>query len=127
MIKTWLRQAACLVCGLAVVLPTLAQNNFPARALRIIVPTTPGSGSDVTARYFGEQIAAALGVGVVIENRPGGNGIIAAMAVKQAPADGYTLFLGTNTHLAVNPIVIKDLPYDQIGRASCRERVSSPV
>ena len=73
MIKTWLRQAACLVCGLAVVLPTLAQSNFPARALRIIVPTTPGSGSDVTARYFGEQIAAALGVGVVIENRPGGN------------------------------------------------------
>ena len=114
MIKTWLKQAACLVCGLAVVLPTLAQSNFPARALRIIVPTTPGSGSDVTARYFGEQIAAALGVGVVIENRPGGNGIIAAMAVKQAPADGYTLFLGTNTHLAVNPIVVKDLPYDPV-------------
>ena len=111
---TWLKKCLWLGLGLAWAAQTLAQSAFPARALRIVVPTTPGSGSDVTARYFGEQIAAALGVGVVIENRPGGNGIIAAMAVKQAPADGYTLFLGTNTHLAVNPIVVKDLPYDPV-------------
>ena len=88
--------------------------NFPTRALKIVVPTSPGSGSDTTARYFGEQLAAALGQAVVIDNKPGANGVLAAMVVKQAPADGYTLFLGTNTHMAVNPIVVKDLAYDPI-------------
>ena len=78
------------------------------------MPTSPGSGSDTTARYFGEQLSAALGQPVVIDNRPGANGTIAAMAVKNAPADGYTIFLGTNTHMAVNPIVVKDIPYDPI-------------
>ena len=88
--------------------------NFPNRALKIVVPTSPGSGSDTTARYFGEQLASALGQPVVIDNKPGANGVLAAMAVKQAPADGYTIFLGTNTHMAVNPIVVKDLPYDAV-------------
>ena len=88
--------------------------SFPGKALRIVVPTSPGSGSDITARYFGEQLGQLLGQTVVIENKPGANGVIAAMAVKQAPADGYTLFLGTNTHMAVNPSVVKDIPYDGI-------------
>ena len=87
---------------------------FPSRPLKIVVPTSPGSGSDTTARYFGEQLGVALGQPVVIDNKAGANGVIAAMAVKQAPADGYTIFLGTNTHMAVNPIVVKDLPYDAI-------------
>ena len=87
---------------------------FPSRPIKIVVPTSAGSGSDTTARYFGEQLGVALGQSVVIDNKPGANGIIAAMAVKQAPADGYTIFLGTNTHMAVNPIVVKDLPYDAI-------------
>lgn len=88
--------------------------NFPTKPLKIVVPTSPGSGSDTTARYFAEQLSAAFGQPVVIENRPGASGTIAAMAVKQAPADGYTIFLGTNTHMAVNPAVVKDLPYDPI-------------
>ena len=87
---------------------------FPSRPIKIVVPTSAGSGSDTTARYFGEQLGVALGQSLVIDNKPGANGIIAAMAVKQAPADGYTIFLGTNTHMAVNPIVVKDLPYDAI-------------
>lgn len=87
---------------------------YPSRPIKIVVPTSAGSGSDTTARFFGEQLAAALGQSVVIENKPGANGVIAAMAVKQAPPDGYTLFLGTNTHMAVNPIVVKDLPYDPV-------------
>ena len=91
-----------------------AQDTFPSRPLKIVVPTSPGSGSDTTARFFGEQLAAALGQSVVIDNKPGANGVIAAMAVKQAPADGYTIFLGTNTHMAVNPIMVRDLPYDSV-------------
>lgn len=87
---------------------------YPSRPLKIVVPTSPGSGSDTVARWLGEQLAVALGQSVLIENKPGANGVLAAMAVKQAPADGYTLFLGTNTHMAVNPIVVKDLPYDSV-------------
>ena len=105
-----------LVLGLAAAATVaMAQvASFPTRALRIVVPTSPGSGSDITARYFGEQLATALGQPVVIDNKAGANGVLAAMAVKQAPADGSTIFLGTNTHMAVNPIVVKDLPYDAI-------------
>ncbi len=87
---------------------------YPSRQLKIVVPTSPGSGSDTVARWIGEQLAAALGQPVLIENKAGANGVLAAMAVKQAPADGYTLFLGTNTHMAVNPVVMKDLPYDSV-------------
>ena len=87
---------------------------FPNRALRIVVPTSPGSGSDTTARFFGEQLATLLGQPVVVDNKPCANGVIAAMAVKAAPADGYTLFFGTNTHMAVNPIVVKNLQYDAV-------------
>ena len=87
---------------------------YPSRPFKIVVPTSPGSGSDTVARWLGEQLTAARGQPVVLDNKPGANGVIAAMAVKQAPADGYTLFLGTNTHMAVNPIVVKDLPYDSV-------------
>lgn len=87
---------------------------FPTKPIKIVVPTSAGSGSDITARYFAEQLSTALGQPVLIENKPGANGVIAAMAVKQAPADGYTIFLGTNTHMAVNPSVVKDIPYDGI-------------
>ena len=104
-----------LIVALALVaFAAQAQDSFPSRPLKIVVPTSPGSGSDTTARFFGEQLAAALGQSVVIDNKPGANGVIAAMAVKHAPADGYTLFLGTNTHMAVNPVVVKDLPYDSL-------------
>ncbi len=91
-----------------------AQESFPTRGLRIVVPTSAGSGSDITARFFGEQMAVAFGQPVVIENKPGANGVIAAMSVKQAPADGYSLFLATNTHMAVNPVAVKDLAYDPV-------------
>jgi tripartite-type tricarboxylate transporter receptor subunit TctC len=87
---------------------------YPTKPLKIVVPTSPGSGSDTTARFFGEQLSIFVGTAARIDNKPGANGVIAAMAVKQAPADGYSLFLATNTHMAVNPSVVKDLPYDPV-------------
>ena len=107
-------KALVIGLGLAVSLAQAQLANFPTRPLKIVVPTSPGSGSDTTARYVAEQLAAALGQPVIIDNKPGGNGVIAAMTVKQAPADGYTIFLASNTHMAVNPIFVKDLPYDPI-------------
>ena len=103
------------MAGAAVAGPAFAQGTaFPTRPIKIVVPFTPGSGSDNSARYFGDQLAAQLGQAVVVENKPGANGIIALQQVKNAPADGYMLLLASNSPMAVNPLTIKDLGYDSV-------------
>ncbi len=87
---------------------------FPSRPLRIIVPFLAGSGSDSGARAYAEVIGRHLGQPVVVDNRPGGSGAVAALAVKAAPADGHTLFIGSNSPMAVNFVLSKSLPYDPI-------------
>jgi len=90
-------------------------SDYPNRSIRILVPLAAGSGTDNAARYFGQQLAGLLGQSVVIENRPGANGMIAGAAVKSAPADGYTIFLGTLSPLGLNELVMKGpFPYDAI-------------
>ena len=99
----------------AIAPPVMADaRGFPSKAIRVIVPFTPGSGADIFARYFGEKLAGIMGQAFVIENKPGANGVIGTMAVKSAPADGYTILLASNSPLTVNPITIKDLPYDPV-------------
>lgn len=95
-------------------LPALAQTavTFPNRTIRIIVPFTAGSGSDNASRLFGELMGRTLGQSFVVENKVGANGVIALQMVKQLPADGYTVLLASNSPMAVNPLVMKDLPYD---------------
>ncbi len=88
--------------------------DFPNKPVKVIVPYTAGSGSDTSARFFGEKLAAILGQPFVVENRPGASGVISAMAVKTAPADGYTILLASNSPLSVNAVTIKDLPYDPL-------------
>jgi tripartite-type tricarboxylate transporter receptor subunit TctC len=88
--------------------------DFPNRPVKVIVPFTAGSGSDSAARFFGEKLAGILGQPFVVENRPGASGVISVMAVKSAPADGYTILLASNSPLSVNPVTIKDLPYDPV-------------
>lgn len=94
--------------------PSDAMKDFGTKPIKVIVPFTAGSGSDTSSRFFGEQLAAALKTSAVIENKPGGNGIVALQQVKQAPADGHTIILASNSPMAVNPAVMKDLPYDPI-------------
>lgn len=109
--------SAALLGGLLVLAagPAGAQASaYPNKPIRIVVPFTAGSGSDNSSRYFGEQLATLLGQPVVVENKPGANGIIALQAVKNAPADGYTVLLASNSPMAVNPLVIKDLGYDSV-------------
>nr|MBF0682068.1 tripartite tricarboxylate transporter substrate binding protein [Pseudomonas sp.] len=91
-----------------------AQNTktFPSKEIRVIVPFTPGSGSDTSARYFGEQLGDMLGQPVIVENKPGAGGIVALTMVKALPADGHTIVLASNSPFSVNPVVMKDLPYD---------------
>ena len=76
--------------------PTMAQN-YPTRPVRLVVPYTAGGTTDVLARVAAQHMGATLGQPVIVENRPGGNTMIAAESVARAPADGYTLLLATTT------------------------------
>lgn len=93
-------------------LPAVAQSDFPNKPIRVIVPFGAGSGADGATRVIAEQMQRVLGQGMVVENRPGASGAVAAVAVKQAPADGYTILVGTNSPMSVNPIVMKNPGYD---------------
>lgn len=88
-------------------------DGFPHKPLRIIVPVTPGSGIDAASRFFGRQLEKALDQQVVVENLPGGNGLVAIAAMKRAPADGHTI-MAVGAQLIMNPIVLKTLPYDPV-------------
>jgi tripartite-type tricarboxylate transporter receptor subunit TctC len=111
MIRLWLAIiGSVLVCANA----SAQSHAFPERPIKIIVHLTSGSGSDTAARFFGEKLAAVLGQPVIVENRPSANGVIAVMALKSAPADGYTILLTSISTLSINPVVVKDLPYDPI-------------
>src|SRR3954470_8521229 len=105
--------SALLSAAVGYAAPTFsqAQKEFPNRPIRVIVPFTAGSGSDTSARFFGEKLAPLIGQPFVVENRPGASGVVSVMTVKNAPADGHMILLASNSPLAVNPVVIKDLPY----------------
>jgi len=88
---------------------------WPARGpIRFVIPYPPGGASDVTARTLGAKLSEILGQAVVIENRPGANGIIALEQVAKAPPDGYTLLMANLGPNAINPVVYSKLPYDAI-------------
>jgi len=104
--------------ALAIVLlctATLAgAQQFPSKALHLIVPFPPGGGNDTVARAIAQQLGPDLGQPVVIDNRPGAGGSVGAELAARAPADGYTLFLaGVGSH-AVNPNFHRSLPYDPV-------------
>ena len=94
-----------------VIAPTQAQD-YPSKAITITLVLAPGTGLDVVARTWGEQLAQGLGRPVVFDNKPGANGIVAVNAVKNAPADGHALLVGTSAALALNQTTYKQLPYD---------------
>jgi tripartite-type tricarboxylate transporter receptor subunit TctC len=91
-----------------------AQGSWPNRPIRMIVPWPPGAGTDAMARLAAQNLQERLGVNVVVENRPGGNGMLGSLAVLQAPADGYTI-LGTASTLPLARHVLKNAPLDPIG------------
>lgn len=109
--KLRLLAAGALAAALVPGLPAVAQG-FPAKPIKFVVPFGPGSGTDTSARYFGRKLQELTGQPVVVENRPGANGFIAVKQVLAAPADGYTVFIGSNSTLAVNVALFKQLPYD---------------
>ncbi|MEB2398579.1 MAG: tripartite tricarboxylate transporter substrate binding protein [Alcaligenaceae bacterium] len=93
-------------------LPMLAWGAYPEKPVRLIVPFTPGSITDVVARALAKGLDAELGQSVVVENRAGANGIVGTVAAMNSPADGYTLFMVGVTTGASNVSAFKSLPYD---------------
>ena len=91
--------------------PALAED-FPNRAITILVPLAPGGGVDFVARTIGQKLSERLGKPVLVENRPGGGTVVAAVALAKAPPDGYTLLLTPGATLTSNAAVYKNLPYD---------------
>ncbi|HJY77321.1 MAG TPA: tripartite tricarboxylate transporter substrate binding protein [Burkholderiales bacterium] len=88
-------------------------DEYPARAVRVIVPFAPGGGTDIVARILGQRLSQKLGQSFVIENRPAGSGIVGADLVAKAPADGYTLLFAFSS-LSSSAKLFSHLPYDPI-------------
>src|SRR5687768_9861616 len=109
-----MRYVAALLASAAILSPgaPLAQD-YPTKAIRIIVPFTPGSATDVMGRIVGERLNAAWGQPVVVDNRPGAGGSIGIREGARAEPDGYTLVLVSSGH-AVNHVLYKDLGYDTL-------------
>ncbi len=106
-----------LLAGLALAvaaLPAFAQADYPKQPIKLVVGFAPGGGTDILARMVSVPLAERLGVPVTVENKAGASGTIANMAVKNAPADGYTLLIGASGAMTINPAVQSDLPYDPI-------------
>lgn len=86
--------------------------SYPSKPIRILVPFTAGSGADSSSRIYGDLLSKLWGQPVLVENRPGGSGVLAVQGVKQAPADGHTILMASNSPMTVNPVMMKNLPYD---------------
>src|SRR5262245_18759492 len=102
-----------VMCVLALVTGLAQAQQYPARAVRIVVPSAPGGGADITARIIAPKLSEQLGQQVVIENRAGAGTMIGSEVVARAAPDGYTLLLGIST-LAINPSMYKKVPYDAL-------------
>ncbi len=102
------------ILGTGVVPAAHAADKFPDRPLRFVIPYGTGGSPDVIARLIGQQVSELLKTPVVVENRPGANGIIAAQAVAKERPDGYTLLVADTGHLAINPNLYSNLPYNPV-------------
>jgi len=93
---------------------THAQQTWPARAVRIVVPYPPGGGNDIIARAYADELTRRLAHQVIIDNRPGGSTIIGAELVAKAQPDGYTVLVSSHTTFAIVPNIRAKLPYDVV-------------
>jgi tripartite-type tricarboxylate transporter receptor subunit TctC len=98
--------------ALACVAGTAAAQQYPTKPVRIITPFPAGSGPDAVLRVIGEKLSKGWGQQVIVENRPGANGFIAIEATKKAAPDGYTLVQMDDAHMALQPHLYKNIPYD---------------
>ena len=104
--------ALALGAALGTATPASAQDNWPSKTIRIVVPFAAGGTSDALARLLAERLQVALKQTVIVENKAGAGGVIGADVVAKSPPDGYTLLLGTIASNAINPALQPKIPYD---------------
>ncbi|HEY6254715.1 MAG TPA: tripartite tricarboxylate transporter substrate binding protein [Xanthobacteraceae bacterium] len=113
----WLGLVAVLVAVLAAILAahgTAWAQTYPTRPIRMLVGFAPGGPADVMARLIGQRMAMSLGQPIVVENRPGAGGTLAARAVAESEPDGYTLLLGNTSTLVISPLMYRTVGYDAL-------------
>lgn len=106
----WAMLAAAMLAGGG----AAEAQNYPARAVRIVVGFAPGGSTDLTARIFAQELNRLWNTQVVVDNRPGASGMIGAELVSKAPPDGYTLLVSPQTSIVVAPLIFKKINYDPI-------------
>ena len=104
---------ALLLCATAA-LPSFAQSPYPNKPIRLVVPFTPGGVTDTSGRLIAEQLTKRLGQQVIVDNKPGASGNIGTLQVIAAAPDGYTLVLGFDGTLVINPHVFDKAPFDTL-------------
>src|ERR1700742_2214837 len=115
MISLYSRVAALAAVFAGLTSTALAQPPaYPTRTITLVLPFAAGSGTDTTTRIISKELGTALGVGMVIDNKAGANGSIAASYVARSAPDGYTLFVTTNTTHSANPYLLKNMRYDPV-------------
>ena len=118
--------AILLLVLLGIAAPDVLAQSYPARAIRLVVPSSPGGGSDIVGRILAQKLSEQMGQQVVVDNRAGAGTVIGNDAVAKSAPDGYTLLLGLST-LAINPSMFAKLPYDALRDfAPISQAVSSP-
>jgi len=111
---SWFRICALGAVALAAAITTAPAQDYPSRPVTIVVGYTPGATSDLLARTMAERLNAAWGQSVIVDNRSGVGGNIAAGYVARAPADGYTLMVGTDAIMTSNVFLYKNTPFDPV-------------
>ena len=106
------RFATALALAIASAAPAFAAESYPARPVRLVITYPPGGTTDFVGRPVAQKLSEILGQQFVVDNRGGAGGVLGTMIVAQAPADGYTLLLGTSSGMLINPLLNSKLPYD---------------
>jgi tripartite-type tricarboxylate transporter receptor subunit TctC len=119
----WLLALAAAAAALSA--PALRAETYPTRPITLVAIFGPGSASDTICRVIAQPLGIALKQPVIVENRPGADGALAATYVAKANPDGYTMMMGTNSPLSANPFLLKDLGYDPIKDFAPVTRVGS--
>jgi tripartite-type tricarboxylate transporter receptor subunit TctC len=101
------RAVVCSALALAFAAPAAAQDKYPSKPVKIIVPYAPGGATDITARLFGEQLKNILGQNFVVESKPGAFGVLAIEEMARSKPDGYTLMIGNVSTNAITPVLFK--------------------
>jgi tripartite-type tricarboxylate transporter receptor subunit TctC len=103
----------CIAALLAIAAAAHAQT-YPSKPIRLVVGFPPGGGMDLSARVYAAKLQEPLATTIVVENRPGGTGLLAGEAVAKAAPDGYTLLVGASGQMTINPVILPKHPYDTV-------------